>query len=289
MEAEEPGEVARRGPDEQRPVGQPQHGESVFRRARSGPTRRQVGRVGRQPFVGDLVAREEPAQLAARRVPAVPDHRHARRGRLGGDALEPPDALARERTDLHGDLRQRRRGGVVLPGLHAHDPRGFRRPVAAHERRTEGDRHLAENLPRHAPAQRPFDAVDQLDDLDLAGEDRVERAVPALGNGEFSGAQVQVGGRPREALEFDLREPREQRNLSDVVSSQHGSVSSELLCAASHDVVSIALYLLRRIPQMGYLCNFVGELRRTPYRRSSKDTLPRGYWMQRCMRCASPK
>ena len=58
------------------------------------------GRVGRHPVEADLVAREEPAQGAARRVPAMTDHGHARLGRLGGDALQPADALARQRADL---------------------------------------------------------------------------------------------------------------------------------------------------------------------------------------------
>ena len=105
LQAKALGEVARRGSTEQRPVGQPQHRAIVVRRASPGPARRQFRRIGRHPVIGDLVAREELAQRAAGGVPAVADHRHARLGRLGRDALQPADALARERADLHGDLR----------------------------------------------------------------------------------------------------------------------------------------------------------------------------------------
>jgi hypothetical protein len=44
--------------------------------------------------------------------------------------------------------------------------------------------------------------------------------------GVFPDTEVQVGGRPREALEFRRRESREQRNCPDVVNGQHGSVKS---------------------------------------------------------------
>ena len=114
--------------------------------------------------------------------------------------------------------------GVVLLGIHAQDARGFRRPIAADEHRAEGDRHFAEDGARNAPAQRSLDAVEQLDDLDLAGEHRVERAVSALVNGEFSGTEMQVGGGLRETLELGNGERREQRNGPDVVNGQHGSV-----------------------------------------------------------------
>ena len=58
-------------------------------------------------------------------------------------------------------------------------------------------------LPGGAPAQRALDAVDQLDDLHLAGENREQRALlPALMHGVFPGTEVHVGRRLREPLEF---------------------------------------------------------------------------------------
>jgi hypothetical protein len=126
--------------------------------------------------------------------------------------LQPAHALACERADLCHDLRRSRRNGVILLGIHAQDARGFRRPIAAHEHRAEGDRHFAEDGAWNAPAQRSFDAVEKLDDLDLAGKYRVQRAVTTFMHGEFSGTEVQVGGGLRESLEFGHGECREQRN-----------------------------------------------------------------------------
>jgi hypothetical protein len=80
-------------------------------------------------------------------------------------------------------------------------------------------------LSRNAPAERTFDAVDPLDDLHLSSENRVERAVSTLRNGEFSGAQVQVGGRRRKTLKFGRCERREQRNRLHVVNRQHGVIT----------------------------------------------------------------
>ena len=136
------------------------------------------------------------------RVPAVTDHRYARLGRLGRDALQPSDALACERADLRYDLGRLRRNGVVLLGIHTEDARGFGRPVSAHKHRAEGDRYLAEDGTRDAPTQRSFDAVEKFDDFDLAVENCVERAISTFGNGEFSGTEMQIGGGFGETLEF---------------------------------------------------------------------------------------
>jgi len=102
----------------------------------------------------------------------VADHGDARLGRLGLEALHAADALARQLSDLEGNLGRCRRDGVILPDIHAHDARGLRRPIASVKRRAEGDRQLAENDAGEAPAQRALDAVEQSDHLDLAGENR---------------------------------------------------------------------------------------------------------------------
>ena len=110
--------------------------------------------------------------------------------------------------------------------IHAEDARGLRRAIAAHEHGTEGDRHFAEDGAGNAPAQRAFDTVVTLDDLDLAGENRVERALTTFMNGEFAGTEMQVGGGFRETFEIRNSERREQRNGADVVNRQHGSLAA---------------------------------------------------------------
>ncbi|MGH8677585.1 MAG: hypothetical protein ACREUQ_04440 [Burkholderiales bacterium] len=80
-------------------------------------------------------------------------------------------------------------------------------------------------VPATRQSQGALDAVEQFDDLHLAGENREQRTLlPSLVRGVFPGTEVQVGGRPREALELGLRERREQRNGPDVVDCQHGLV-----------------------------------------------------------------
>ena len=113
-------------------------------------------------------------------------------------------------------------------GVHTEDARGFRRAIPAHKHRTEGDRHFAEDGAGNAPAQRSFDTVVTLDDLDLASENRVERALSTFMNGEFSGTEMQIGGGFRETLEICNSERRKQRNGPDVVNGQHGSVDARL-------------------------------------------------------------
>jgi hypothetical protein len=112
--------VAQLGPNELLPVGEPQHRAIAIRWASSGPKRRQLRRIGRQPVEGDLVARQKPAQVTACSVPAVTDYHHARLVRFGSNALEPSHALARKRTDLSRDVLRYCRGCVVLLKINLH-------------------------------------------------------------------------------------------------------------------------------------------------------------------------
>lgn len=89
-----------------------------------------------------------------------------------------------------------------MPGLHAHDARGFLRPVAAGKRRAKGERHLAENAARQAPAEPAFHAVDRLVNLDLAREYAEQRPFAAFGHGDFAGREMDVGRGLRDAREF---------------------------------------------------------------------------------------
>src|SRR5262245_5367994 len=93
----------------------------------------QRGRVWRHPLEGNLVSREESAQVGTRGIPALPEYRDTRLGRFCSNPLETPDALARERADLQRDLGRRGGNGVVLLDLNPHDARGFCRPIATRE------------------------------------------------------------------------------------------------------------------------------------------------------------
>jgi hypothetical protein len=125
LQAEAIGEIAHVGPLDHRSIREPHHRTIVGRWTRSGPERRQLRRIRREPIEGNLVARQKPAQVAARRIPAVTDQRHARLLRLGRDALEPSHALARQRADLLGDVLRHCRDGVILLHIDTHHARRF--------------------------------------------------------------------------------------------------------------------------------------------------------------------
>src|SRR4029434_6465520 len=59
-------------------------------------------------------------------------------------------------------------------------------------------------------------------------------------NGEFSGAEMQIGGGCSETFKFGNTERREQRNGPDVVNCQHGSVGYADLCASRQSIVASA-------------------------------------------------
>ncbi len=95
------------------PSARRMHGTFRIVRTAVGPVLREIRRIGGHPFVRDLVAREEAAQLDARRVPPGTVHRDLRFGSFGRDSLQTGDALAGERTHLNRHLRRRRRQRVV--------------------------------------------------------------------------------------------------------------------------------------------------------------------------------
>ena len=221
LQAEAIRQIAHLGPNEQLSVREPEHRKLAVRWTGAGPDRRELRRIGRHPAEGNLVAREKPAQVAARRVPAVADDRHARRGRLGGDALEPSHPLARQRAHLERDVLRDRRDRVVLLRIDPDHARRLHGTVSAGKRRPEGHRHLAEDRARKPQAEPAFDPVDRLHDLDLAGEHGKQRALAAFGNRELARTEVEVGGRARESFQLGGRQPGEQGNRRDVLDRQH--------------------------------------------------------------------
>lgn len=223
LQAEQLGELARLRPDANRAVGEPHRRKITLRRPRHRPAGIRLRGVGRQPLEHDLVPGEEPPQLLAGGVPAMPEDRRPGLRRLGGEALQPADALGRERAEPLRDLRRRGGDGVVVPGLQAHHPRRFRRAKAPEEHAAEHDRDLAEDLARAAPADRALHAVDQLGDLDLPGEHHEERALLARVDRVLSGVEMDVRGVLRDACKLGGRQPQEERNRPDLLDHQHGS------------------------------------------------------------------
>ena len=105
----------------------------------------------------DLVAVEEPAQLARTRASQrCPTHDRPRRRRVGRDALQAADPLARERAELDADLG---RLGARSRGSRCASSRMSRAGSAARnaerERRPERDRHLAEEVAGARARRRP--------------------------------------------------------------------------------------------------------------------------------------
>jgi len=101
--------------------------------------------------------------------------------------------VRREAADLLRELRRRRRDRVVVVRVDPHDARGLGSAEADGEHGSQSDRHLAEDVAAMADADRPSDAVDMLDRLDLAGEHCEQRALTALVGGVLAGSQFDVG------------------------------------------------------------------------------------------------
>ena len=114
---------------------------------------------------------------------------------LRSDALQSADAL---RASAPIVSRPSATAATSNTGASTRMTRRLERPVTARKRRAERDRHLAENVARHPPSQPPFDAVDDLDDLDPAARTAYS-AIATFANGKLSGAKVQVGRRARGA------------------------------------------------------------------------------------------
>ena len=97
----------------------------------SGPARRQLGRVGRQPVEWKSGCARGTGATSRRRRPSGADHHHARLGRLGRDALQPSDAArapARPPSRRRPATTPRRRSTAGVDAQHA---RRLRSAVAA--------------------------------------------------------------------------------------------------------------------------------------------------------------
>ena len=143
--------------------------------------------------------------------------------RLGGNGLQSPDPLARQRAHLLRHFLRCGRERVVFLKLDAHDARWLRRAISGGKRRAKRDRHLAEDDAGNAPAERALDPVDDLDDLDLAGKNGKERGLGALVSGELPGSEMEVGASAGETLPIGSRKGRKQRDRRNVLNGQHGS------------------------------------------------------------------
>ncbi len=76
--------------------------------------------------------------------------------------------------------------------------------------------------PGSAPAERALDPVDDLDDLDLAGQNGKERGLSALVNSELPRSEMDVRGSAGETLPVGRRKRRKQRDRRDILNGQHG-------------------------------------------------------------------
>ena len=151
----------------------------------------------------------------------MPDDRHLRLGRLGGETLKTADSLARECADRFRQLRRGCGDRVILLRIHSNDARGFRRAIAADERPAEGERNFAEDLARGAPADRALDAIDPLGYLDLARDHRKEGTLFAFVNRILARGELHVRGSLRKVLELDDRQLREDRYARKFFDGQH--------------------------------------------------------------------
>jgi hypothetical protein len=185
-----------------------------------------LGASGRTQSCAIWLRARKAAQRAAGRIPAVAADGDLGLGCLRRHALQAADALARQRTELLGDLGRRRGDGEILVRLDAHHARRIGGAIGARKRRREGQRHLAEDRAGQAPAERALDAVELLHHLELSRQHREEGTLSAFVDRELAGAQGDVGRGAHQALELALRQRREQRYGADFLDRQHALVGS---------------------------------------------------------------
>ena len=109
--------------------------------------------------------------------------------------LEAADAPAGDLADLDGDLRRGRGRRVVVLRLEAEDARRLDGSVPGRERRPERHRHFAEDVAAVPVPDHPRQAIEELDDLDVALEHREERPLVSLVDRVVAGSEPDVGGR----------------------------------------------------------------------------------------------
>ena len=110
---------------------------------------------------------------------------------------------------------------MVVVRLDAHDPRRLGGAETNGEDGAEDDRDLAEDVARMPDADRPRNSVDVLDRLDLAREDREQRAFAALVGGVLAGSEADVCRNAREPLALRGIQAREQGDLCDLLRRDH--------------------------------------------------------------------
>ena len=135
---------------------------------------------------------------------------------------------------------------MVVAGLDAHDARRLRGAEPERERRPERDRHLADEVAHHPPADDGLDAVDDLDRLEPALQHREQRSLVARVHQVLPGQDPDVGGEPCEPRPLGGPEVREELDTGDLVCGHHGVTTlPKGPCVVTHapvDLPGLKLY-----------------------------------------------
>ena len=121
---------------------------------------------------------------------------------------------------------------VVVVRLDAHHPGLLRRTESDREHGAERDRHLADEIAGVALADDARDAVDELDRLDAAFEQREERSALALVRRVLARCEADVRGRAREPLPAFWAQGGEVRDALDLLGRDHERTNATA-CARS--------------------------------------------------------
>ena len=213
-------------------------------------------------------------KVGACRVPALAHQYHARLARFVRDALEPSNALARERADLQGDrlwIRQRSRNTpecppaspVTVPRRDNHPGRVYQAQLAP---RQKSCREARQPSVRSTPSIVLMTSILPLKTANKARS-------PPFGNRELSRAEAKVGRRASKSLQLGLWKRGEQRYRGHVFDGQH--------CLAGP--ISVAhLVIARLVRDQIFHC----PLRVRGGRRRSSVWTPISFRKQTCFRGA---
>ena len=183
------------------------------------------------------------------RIEPRADDSHLGLGLLGGDRLQRVEVAACESRDAGRNRRRLRREGVEDGHVELDDASSPGGPAAGRERRAQGHRDLAEELPRLAHPDHAFFAVDHLGDLGAPFDHHEERTLIAFVREVLARKQVDVLDRPREVLEGLGGERSEDRDAAQPLDGDHAGDS----CVIGHSrpVAATTNRIIRRTYRRG--------------------------------------
>ena len=132
------------------------------------------------------------------------------------------------------------RDRVVVARLEPHHPARLGCPEVDRERRAECDRDLADQHPRVPLADARLDPVDHLEHVDVALEERAERALVALARDVVPRRQRDIRSGSGDPVACLASQRREQLDALDLLGRHHPPADDTSNEVSGHSVQAVA-------------------------------------------------